>query len=130
MSSSNMFFIGDLMFMIVPVIILIGFIIVFGTIIVRAVAGAKQWKRNNNSPILTVDAEIVTKRTNVTHHHHHTEHNTHHHSSTTYYATFQVQSGDRLEFEISSSEYGYLVEGDIGQLTFQGTRYQGFERSR
>lgn len=130
MMSSSMFFIGDLMFAIVPIIILIGFVIVFGTIIARSISGARQWKRNNASPVLTVDAEIVAKRTNVRHHHHHAENNMHHYSSSTYFVTFQVQSGDRIEFEVSDNEYGYLVEGDVGQLTFQGTRYQGFERTK
>ncbi len=75
---------------------------------------------------------MVTKRTDVHHHHHHTS-NAHHHmstSSTTYYATFEVLSGDRLEFMIRDTEYGQLVEGDVGKLTFQGTRYLGFERGR
>jgi len=45
-----------------------------------------------------------------------------------YYATFQVASGDRIELKISGKEYGILAEGDIGDLTFQGTRYKGFER--
>lgn len=36
-----------IMFSIVPIIIIIGFIFVFGTIIVRSVQGAIQWKRNN-----------------------------------------------------------------------------------
>lgn len=67
---------------------------------------------------------------NVRHHHH--NHNDHlkSHSSTTYYVTFEVESGDRLEFAISGSEYGQLVEGDQGKLSFQGTRYQGFARER
>ena len=50
------------------------------------------------------------------------------HTSTTYYATFQVESGDRMEFSVSGAEYGMLAEGDQGSLTFQGTRYLGFER--
>ena len=51
-------------------------------------------------------------------------------SSTTYYATFEVNSGDRMEFKINDTEYGMLVENDVGNLTFQGTRYLGFERIR
>lgn len=51
-------------------------------------------------------------------------------SSTVYYATFEVESGDRMEFGVPNKEYGLLVEGDRGRLTFQGTRYLGFERSR
>ena len=48
---------------------------------------------------------------------------------TSYYVTFQVESGDRMEFEVDGSDYGLLVQGDIGKLSFQGTRYLGFERS-
>lgn len=51
-------------------------------------------------------------------------------TSTTYYATFEVPSGDRMEFKVGSREYGMLVEGDAGKLTFQGTRYHGFQRTR
>lgn len=123
---------GDIMFTIVPVFIFIVFIFVFGTIIARLIKGAKQWKRNNESPILTVDAAMVTKRTDVHHYYHNTgtDNMQHVSSSTTYYATFQVTSGDRLEFEIRETEYGMLVENDEGRLTFQGTRYLGFERNR
>ena len=123
---------GGMMFNIVPIIVIFGFIIVFGIIIVRLIQGANQWKRNNESPILTVDAIIVTKRADVHHYHHNTEtSNTHHmSSSTTYYATFEVASGDRLEFQIRDSEYGMLAENDTGKLTFQGTRFLGFVRDK
>ncbi len=123
---------GNIMFNIVPVIIILGFVIVFGTIIVRTVQGIKQWKRNNESPVLTVDAKVVTKRADVRSYHHGTgTHDVHHmSSSTTYYVTFEVASGDRLEFRVSGTDYGMLAENDIGRLTFQGTRYLGFERSR
>lgn len=123
---------GGMMFSIVPVIVIVGFIFVFGIIIVSSIQGAKQWKRNNESPVLTVDATMVTKRADVHQYSHDTGTDNMHHvsSSTTYYATFEVTSGDRLEFKIRDTEYGMLVEGDIGKLTFQGTRYLGFERNR
>jgi len=121
---------GGIMFTIVPIIIFIGFIFVFGTIIVRSVQGAKQWKKNNASPVLTVDATVVTKRIDVNHYHHDagTDNMSHMSSHTTYYVTFEVASGDRMEFEVDNNGYGMLVEKDIGKLTFQGTRYMGFER--
>ena len=100
------------------------FILVFGIFIVTIVRGIGQWNKNNNSPRLTVPATVVSKRTNVSHHHH--DHHTHH--STSYYVTFQVDSGDRMELHMTGQEYGMLVEGDKGNLTFQGTRYLGFER--
>lgn len=34
-----------------------------------------------------------------------------------YFITFEVESGDRIEFEVIVTDYGMLVEGDNGQLT-------------
>lgn len=51
-SSFNGF--DGMMFRIIPVIVVMGFVFVFGTIIVRSIRGAKQWKENNASPVLTV----------------------------------------------------------------------------
>ena len=105
------------------------FMLVFAMFIMTFVKGISQWNKNNNSPRLTVPAVVVAKRTNVSHHHHGGVDNLHHHhTSTTYYVTFQVESGDRMELHMSGSEYGLLVEGDAGMLSFQGTRYLGFVR--
>ena len=103
------------------------FLVVIGMFIFIAAKGISQWNKNNHSPRLTVPATVVAKRTNVSHDHHHNNmhHTTH---STTYYVTFQVQSGDRMELHVTGQEYGLLVEGDQGSLSFQGTRYLGFER--
>lgn len=109
------------------------FFLVFGLIAVQIIRGIFQWNRNNHSPRLTVDAVVVTKRIDVSHHNHYNNgdmtgaHGMHTTSSTSYYVTFQVESGDRIEFCVKGSEYGMLVEGDRGRLTFQGTRYLGFE---
>ena len=78
---------------------------------------------------------IVAKRENITHYNHANAgdlsgaHGFHSTSSTSYYVTFQVESGDRMELQVSGREYGMLAEGDIGKLTFQGTRYLSFERA-
>lgn len=105
------------------------FVLVFGMIIVTAVKGIGQWNKNNHSPRLTVPVTVVAKRTNVTHHNHGGANGyNHHHTSTTYYITFQVESGDRMELHVAGHEYGMLVEGDRGKLTFQGTRYLSFDR--
>jgi hypothetical protein len=110
------------------------FVLVIGIFLVTIIRGMKQWNKNNHSPRLTVDATVVSKRIDVTHHHHANAgdatgaHGYHSSTSTWNYVTFQVESGDRMEFQISGSEYGMLVEGDQGRLTFQGTRYLGFER--
>ncbi len=105
------------------------FVLVVGVFLVLAIKGIRQWNKNNHSPRLTVPATIVSKRTNVSNHHHHGSTGMHHTThSTTYYATFQVESGDRMELQMAGHEFGLLVEGDKGMLTFQGTRYLGFER--
>jgi hypothetical protein len=33
-----------------------------------------------------------------------------------------------MELIVDGSEYGKLIEGDLGTLTFQGNWYKGFER--
>lgn len=121
----------DNMFNIIPVIMAIFFIVFFVIIIVFVIKAIKQWKNNNNSPVLTVDAKVATKREDVSYHTHNVGTNDMHQttSSTTYYATFEVTSGDRIEFIVGGSEYGMLMEHDRGKLTFQGTRYLGFERN-
>lgn len=105
------------------------FLLITGTIVVILVKGIAEWNKNNHSPRLTVPATIIAKRTNISHHRHGGANGHHHHTSTTYYVTFQVESGDRMEFLISGQEYGLLMEGDCGNLRFQGTRYLGFDRN-
>lgn len=104
------------------------FAIVIMAFIVFFIKGISTWHKNNNSPRLTVAATVVSKRQNTDVHHHHNDGAMHTSTSTTYYATFQFDSGDRLELHIPGREYGMLAEGDVGELTFQGTRYLGFER--
>lgn len=119
-------------FTVVPILVMIIFLIVIVFFIVVFAKGISQWNKNNHSPRLTVDATVVSKRTDTSHssgHHNHTTGmHTGGHTSTYYYVTFQVESGDRMEFHVSGEEYGLLVEGDYGDLSFQGTRYLGFNR--
>ena len=110
---------------------MIVFLTILGVIIYRVVLGAKQWKQNNDSPVLTVDAKVVTKRSDVSYQHNMNSSNdamNMGYSSTTYYVTFEVQSGDRMELRVPDTEYGMLTEGDKGSLTFQGTRYLSYAR--
>ena len=104
--------------------------IIIGVFIIFIIMGIVQWNKNNNSPVLSVYARVVAKRISVSDHVH-TDSNgfSHNSSSTSYYVTFQVESGDRLEFHMNGNEYGLLIEGDEGKLTFQGTRYKGFNRT-
>lgn len=113
------------MFNMFGILFVIVFVLVLGVFITVFVRSISQWNKNNHSPRLTVPATVVAKRTNVTSHH---TGDMHHHHHTTYYATFQVDSGDRMELCVAGYEYGLLIEGDRGELTFQGTRFLSFER--
>lgn len=117
-------------FAVFEVIFAIIFIAFLAVCIAAVGKGIGEWNKNNQSPRLTVFAEIVSRRVDVTYHHHMDENNMWaNHSSTWYYITFQVASGDRMEFLVSGKEYGMLSEGDKGELTFQGTRYLSFKRA-
>ena len=117
-----------------PLMFLVVFVIVIGMFVFGAISGIRTWNKNNNSPRLTVTATVVSKRMDVSHHQHHHAgdatgaHGYHTTSTTSYFVTFEVESGDRMELHVSGSEYGMLVEGDTGRLSFQGTRFLSFER--
>ena len=128
---SNSFDGFNFMFGIFPFLFMAVFSFIFVFIIIKVVQGAKQWKRNNDSPVLTVDAKVVTKRSDISYRHHNNMSNNSMnmgYSSTYYYVTFEVASGDRMEFQVADTEYGMVTEGDKGSLTFQGTRYLSYVR--
>ena len=110
-------------FSIMQIVVPVMFVLVFGIIIVTMVRGVGEWNKNNHSPKLTVPVTVVAKRSDVD------RGIETMHTFTSYYVTFQVESGDRMEFEVSDMEYGMLAEGDSGELTFQGTRYLNFQRN-
>ena len=100
------------------------FILIGGILLFAIISNLTEWSKNNASPVLTVPAKVVTKRTRTSGGAGDSS------ASTTYYVTFEVQSGDRMEMRLSGREYGQLAEGDFGLLTFQGTRFQTFERHK
>ena len=107
------------------------FLMILGTFLAMLLRGIGQWSRDNRAPRLTVGALVTAKRTNVSRHSHSGAGGVGHTTrSTTYYATFEVESGDRMELQLSGQDYGLLAEGDRGYLTFQGSRYLGFEREQ
>ncbi|MEH7346690.1 DUF2500 domain-containing protein [Bacillus sp. JJ1532] len=114
---------GDFMFDFAPTFVGIIFVIVISTILFTIFKGFSQWNKNNNSPKLNVNAKVVAKRTAI-------RGGGEHRAYSDYFVTFEVESGDRFELEVEGSEYGMLVEGDTGELAFQGTRYFGFTRQK
>lgn len=114
------------LFTAVPLFIGLIFVLVIGGIIFALVKGIGTWAWNNEQPVQTAAAQVVSKRTNTSGM---TSGDTGGNVSTSYYVTFEMDGGDRKEFGLPGREYGLLAEGDRGSLTFQGTRYKGFARS-
>ncbi len=112
--------IGTLVFLIVFFGIFTLFVCAFAFAIAR---GVWRWSRNNNSPLVTVPAVVVTRRGHTTSGSDDTT------TSTSYFVTFEERGGDRREMHMSGNQYGMLVEGDRGLLTYQGSRYKGFDRT-
>lgn len=114
----------EFLFVVFPILFSVVFLLVFGIIIYTFVRSIKQERNNDRSPRLTVEAKVVSKRTNYRR----SSNSSGHMGHTTYFVTFEVESGDRMELTVAGQEYGLLVEGDFGELSFQGTRYLGFQR--
>ncbi len=104
-----------IMFTIVPLMVAAVFIFVFGMIIFRGVRYAK----DKTLPVVPVHTKIISKRTHVWGEHSHTD----------YYATFELENGERMELAVPENKIGYLAEGDSGILSFQGNLYVDFKRT-
>ncbi|MDQ0087673.1 heme/copper-type cytochrome/quinol oxidase subunit 2 [Paenibacillus anaericanus] len=101
-------------------------VVILAIISVSVASGMKRYLSNNRQPELAVHSIIVGKRTEVTHRY--STETSVNRTDSKYYLTFEVDSGDRLEFTVSGQEFGQSAEGDEGQLTFKGSRYLGFDR--
>lgn len=92
------------------------------------IRGLAEWMQNNKAPVETVSAVIVRMReqddttvmTNA-------DGSTSVMGGTVYYVTFRTEQGAEREFHVSRREYRSFREGMRGMLTFQGTRWHGFQ---
>ena len=93
-----------------------------GGIIAAVVVAVVNWHKNNVSPVIVAPARVVAKRLAVS------GGTGDMMTSTGYYATFELESGSRVEFAMDARAYGQTAEGDFGRLSFQGTRLLSFQR--
>lgn len=129
-----MFDMFDVMDSVFPILFGLVFCLVMGMFIYAIAHSVKEKRANDAAPVLTVEALVKAKRMDTYHTSPAYDGDGHRISSgsyhTTYYATFEVESGDRLELQVSDYEYGQLAEGDRGKLTFQRKRFLKFDRER
>jgi hypothetical protein len=105
----------SVLFTIVPILII-------GAIVFTLGRGIYTWMSNNASDRVTASGRIVSKRTLVSGGGGDTS------AHTSYYVTFELENGMRQEFHVRAAEFGLMVEGDHGQLSYQGTRFLDFVR--
>ncbi len=115
----------DFFFPIFSILFFIAFFSVFALIVSSAFREIKRERKNDQSPRLTVPAAVIGKREELRRY---GGQNGAGRIRTQYYVTFQFESGDRMELPLEGYQYGMMVEGDRGNLTFQGTRFLNFER--
>lgn len=112
----------NFIFSAVPFFIFIVFAIVIMVFVTSLVKGVGQYFRNNGIPEEHISARLISKRTHTWGGHGNMS------AHTSYYATFEIENGDRIEFPVSSKFSGMHVEGDAGILIHRGTRFIEFER--
>ena len=77
--------------------------------------GYMEARRNRKYPVVTKNVVIFHKRTYISHY------------ATSYYITFETSDGERLEFEVTGSDFGMAVEGERFQISYQGTALVGVD---
>ncbi|USB34041.1 DUF2500 domain-containing protein [Paenibacillus sp. YPG26] len=97
-------------------------VVMIGTFAYAIIKGLMVWSANNSKSMLTKQAVVVSKRTEVWEGVGNTA------PSTNYYITFELENGARMEFQMAAREFGLLVEKDEGEITYQGGRFMNFNR--
>lgn len=118
----NMFNIFEFL---LPIMFILVFTLVLALFIFAIATSLKSRLKNQKFPTLTVSCKVVAKREYWG-----SRHNEGRHYLGSYFATFEFDSGDRLELQVPHDEFGYLVEGDYGKLTFKGTKFISFQREQ
>ncbi|OWA33686.1 hypothetical protein B9G55_20305 [Saccharibacillus sp. O16] len=119
------FFDGVSMWFVVPfMIVFVGIILLFIVGIGSTVVKARRENRNNEAAgLTTMPARVFGKREEM-------RGGGEFRVRTIYYLAFELDGGERKEFEVPGELYGLMAEGDRGTLRFMGTKFKGFERSR
>ena len=114
-----MFEIGDFFIEIVAVII-------FSSIIFIIIKELREWFRNNKLPIKSIKSTVLAKNSETTYKSSHND-NSNSSSRTIRTITFQNSiDNSRHVFRVKRNVFDLTVEGDVGTLVHQGTRFHRF----
>ncbi|MBD3922942.1 DUF2500 domain-containing protein [Paenibacillus sp. PR3] len=102
-----------------------GLILLFivGTFIFIISKGLISWTSNNRAEVIKKKCKVVDKRTEVWGGSGDSS------ANTNYHITFEFEDRSRIELQVRGDRFGLYVVGDIGELTYQGTRFVEFVRT-
>jgi hypothetical protein len=101
------------------------------TIAIVIIKGLLEWSKNNKLPVKSIRSSVLAKNseTKLRIGHGHTGHSDNSNSSSRTIRTITFQSSidnTRHVFRVNRKVFDLIVEGDIGILVHQGTRYHSF----
>lgn len=86
------------------------------------------WKENRKMPRLTQNAAIIDKHVQTIKYE--IKGKKIWRDTLSYHITFQLPNEETAELCLPYQIYRFLFKGDIGKLTFQGTKFLAFERTK
>lgn len=107
------------------------FFLIFGGVLITLVVGGFLYViikgitttvANNAAELIEQKCRVVDKRTEVSGGSGESS------ASTSYYTTFEFEDHSRIELYVRGTQYGLISVGDVGYLTYQGTRFKNFTR--
>ncbi|WP_435920945.1 DUF2500 domain-containing protein [Paenibacillus sp. DYY-L-2] len=97
-------------------------VVVVGGFLYVIIKGISIGIANNRAALLTKRCKIVDKRTEVWGGSGESS------ANTSYFITFEFEDRSRIELQVKPDQFGLIVAGDQGEVTYQGTRFKGFAR--
>ncbi len=128
-------------FKILPYIFAAVFILIFAGVVATISKNISRLKANMKSPAPTMSAVVISKRIGTEEDGasmegarpdetaHGSVESAHDLGLAYFYATFQTENGERMEFRVRCDEYDMLTEGSRGRLTFRGSEYRSFKKT-
>lgn len=105
--------------------------LIVGVILFALLRGLYIWNKDNHSPRVTEEAEVYTKRQDVstfTKKGRDVHFGSYRSIYVRYFVVFQTRNSGIVKLKVRSDDFDMVREGEKGLLTFQGTRFLGFEK--
>lgn len=89
--------------------------------------GLQEWRKNNKLPVKTIRATVIAKNSESSYSRL-SDSNSHTTTNTVRTITFQnAMDNSRHVFQVDRNIFDLTIEGDVGTLVHQGTRFHSFK---